>query len=184
MRERYLIFIAGMVLITILFFWWSCESVKETTAEVKRLDDKIKSTTEKLNSATLMNEQLQGFSEIIDNSLTSDDKFSIDELNNFKILIDRIRDENRLRMIKISDTNKFGEAGLIENTYNMELEGTFQQIGQFLAELERQNYIIKIQFLDISAAQVIGRETEQPKDSVNRYKMTLEMSLYKAKKEA
>lgn len=183
MKERYAILLAGMTLISVLFFWWSCDTMEKTQKDIDSKDKAIKKVTEQLNSATLMNEQLSHFSEVISQSLTTEDRFSTDELNQFRVLIDSLREINQIKLLKVSDAPKNAGADIIENSYNMEVEGTFQQIGQFLAELEKQNYIIKIQFLDISAAQASGRDEKVLTDSVNRYKLTLEMSLYKARKD-
>lgn len=173
-----------MALVSFTFFWMAGNTVTKSNKDVERYDAKIKTTLEKLNSAMLMDEQLEGFSEIINNSLTTKDKFSVDELNEFKIRIDKLRDDNRMKLIKISDANKFTEAGLIETTYNMELEGSFQQAGQFLSELEKLKHIIKIQYLDISPSQISGKDADKVGAGINKYRITLEMSIFKAKKEA
>ncbi len=184
MREKYYVFILGMILITILFFWLGGNSIKKNSSEVTSYDKKIKTTLEKLNSAMLMDEQLEAFSEIINNSLTTSERFSVDELNEFQKKIEQIRDVNQMKLIKISDSNKFAEAGMIETTYSLELEGTFQQMGRFISALEALNHIIKIQYLDISPTQGSGRNVQLDPNAPNKYKITLEMSIFKVKKEA
>lgn len=184
MKEKYLVFILAMILISILFFWLAGNSVKKNTAEISRYDKKIKATLEQLNSAMIMDQQLKQFTAIIDNSLTTTDKFSVDELNDFQKKIEQLRDDNQMKLIKISDSNKFAEAGMIETTYNLELEGTFQQMGRFISSLEAQNHIIKVQYLDISPTQIAGKNVKVDPNAPNKYKITLEMSIYKVKKEA
>ncbi len=184
MKEKYLAFILAMILISILFFWLGANTLKNSEKEVKSYDNKIKQTLEKLNSAMIMDQQLSQFTEIIDNSLTKDGKFSVDELNAFQKKIEEIRDNNQMKLIKISDSNKFAEAGMIETTYNLELEGTFQQMGQFISAIEAQNNIIKIQFLDISPTQAASKNTTVDPNAPNKYRITLELSIFKVKKEA
>jgi Tfp pilus assembly protein PilO len=70
---------------------------------------------------------------------------------------------------------------LIETTYNLELEATYVQIGQFISDLESQDNIIKIQTLDISPAQVTD---ETVANAESRYRVILELSIFKVKKEA
>jgi Tfp pilus assembly protein PilO len=181
MKEKYLLFIVGMILVTILFFWIANTNLKKNSTEIERYDKNIKTTLEKLNSAMLMDAQLSQFKEILDNSLTTSDRFSIDELNDFQREIERLRENNKMKLIRISDTNKYNQPGLLEHTYNIELEGTFQQMGKFISDLEAQNYIIKIQYLDVSPTQVSGKTDP---NAPNTYKITMELSIYKVKKEA
>jgi Tfp pilus assembly protein PilO len=184
MKEKYLIFILGMILISVLFFMIAGNSLKKNTSEVDRYDTRIKATLEKLNSSLIMEEQLSQFKEILDNSLTTSDKFSVDEMNEFQKEIERLRDENKMKLVKISDSNKFAEAGMIETTYSLELQGTFQQMGQFISALEAQNHIIKIQYLDVSPAQITDKNVIQNPNAPNTYRITMELSIFKVKKEA
>ncbi len=181
MKEKYLLFIVGMILVTILFFWVANTNLKKNITEIERYDKRIKTSLEKLNSAMLMDAQLSQFKEILDNTLTTNARFTIDELNDFRREIERLRDNNKLKLIRISDTNKYNEPGLLEHTYSLELEGTFQQMGKFISDLEAQNYIIKIQYLDVSPTQVSGKTDP---NAPNTYKITMELSIYKVKKEA
>ena len=181
MKEKYLLFIVGMILVTILFFWVANTNLKKNITEIERYDKRIKTSLEKLNSAMLMDAQLSQFKEILDNTLTTNARFTIDELNDFRREIERLRDNNKMKLIRISDTNKYNEPGLLEHTYSLELEGTFQQMGKFISDLEAQNYIIKIQYLDVSPTQVSGKTDP---NAPNTYKITMELSIYKVKKEA
>jgi Tfp pilus assembly protein PilO len=63
--------------------------------------------------------------------------------------------QRQISINKMSDTNKFSLPNLIETTYNLELEASYVQIGQFISDLEAQDNIIKIHALDISPAQVV-----------------------------
>lgn len=182
MKEKYLVFILVMVLVTIVFFWLAGNSLSKNLAEIRDYDNKIKATLEKLNSAMIMNEQLKEFTQIIDNSLTTSDEFSVDELNEFQKTLEKVRDDNKMKLIKISDSSKFTEAGMIETTYNLELQGTFQQMGRFLSAIEAMNNIIKIQYLDISPAQT-SEKSDNP-NAPNKYRITMELSIFKVKKEA
>lgn len=184
MKEKYLAFILGMILVTILFFLLAGNSINKNVAEVDRYDKNIKTTLEKLNSALIMDEQLREFSQIIDNSLTTGDSFTVDEMNEFQKQIEKLRDDNKMKLIKISDSNKFAEAGMIETTYNLELQGTFQQMGQFISAIEALNHIIKIQYLDISPTQGSDKNVAINPNAPNQYRITMELSIFKVKKEA
>ncbi|NLW19314.1 MAG: type 4a pilus biogenesis protein PilO [Candidatus Cloacimonetes bacterium] len=181
MKEKYLVFILAMVLISVLFFMLASNSLKKNLAEVDNYDKKIKTTLEKLNSAMIMDQQLREFREIIDNSLTYENKFSVEELNEFQLVLDRIREDNKMKMEKISDSNKFSPAGMIETTYNLELQGTFRQMGQFISELEGLNHIIKFNYLDVSP--IPTSESAGP-GGENNYRVSMEITVFKVKKEA
>ena len=181
MKEKYLVFILAMVLISVMFFMLDSNSLKKNLAEVDNYDKKIKTTLEKLNSAMIMDQQLREFREIIDNSLTYENKFSVEELNEFQLVLDRIREDNKMKMEKISDSNKFSPAGMIETTYNLELQGTFRQMGQFISELEGLNHIIKFNYLDVSP--IPTSESAGP-GGENNYRVSMEITVFKVKKEA
>jgi Tfp pilus assembly protein PilO len=89
---------------------------------------------------------------------------------------------NRITINKLSDANKFAIPGLVETTYNMELEGTYVQMGQFIADLEALDNIIKIHYIDITPAQTAGKGKDA--GGISRYRITLELSIYKVAKEA
>jgi len=183
MKERYMIFVVLMILFGVLFFMLTANSVKQSRARIEELDTKIKAAQEQLNSARIMDQQLSQFSLIIDNSLTKTASFSFDEINDFKTRIGQLADQRSIQLNKLSDSNKFSLPGLIETTYNIELEASYVQIGQFISDLERLDNILKIHALDISPTQVSDKEVRAP-DAPNRYRMTLELSIFKVKQEA
>ncbi|MCB5247861.1 MAG: type 4a pilus biogenesis protein PilO [Candidatus Cloacimonetes bacterium] len=184
MKEKYLIFILGMILISVVFFLLAGNSLTKHLGEIESYDNKIKTTLEKLNSAMIMDQQLSQFREILDNSLTTESRFSVDEMNDFQKRIEALRDQNQMKLIKISDSNKFTEAGMIETTYSLELQGTFRQMGQFISELEALNHIIKIQYLDVSPAQIAEKNESTDSGAPNIYRITMELSIFKVKKGA
>ena len=54
-------------------------------------------------------------------------------------------------------------------------------MGKFISDLDAQNYIIKIQYLDVSATLVSGKTDP---NAPSTYKITMELSIYKVRKEA
>lgn len=184
MKERYMILIAVIVLATVLFFMVTGNSVKGKVSRIRELDNKIKVAQEKLNSARIMDEQLSQFALIIDNSLSKSGGFTFDEINAFKKRIGELAHERKITINKLADSNKFSLPGLLETTYSLELEGTFVQMGQFVSDIEALDNIIKIQALDISPAQMSDKNMKTADTSVSRYRITMELSIFKVKKEA
>ncbi len=182
MREKYLVFIVLMILIAVLIFTASANNLNSGLKKVKDYDNQIKTAQERLNSARIMNEKLSQFSLIIDNSLSKSGKFTFEEINDFKRRIGELAHDRKISINKLSDTNKFSLPGLIETTYNLELEGTFVQMGQFLSDLEALDNIIKIHFIDVTPSAEGDKKTEDY--AVSRYKIMIELSIFKVKKEA
>lgn len=181
MRDKYLILILIMLVATVVFVMLSARSLDQNLREVRNLDEQIKTSQEQLNSARIFDQELSQFARIIDNSLSRESQFSFDEINDFKTKIGEMAHQRKITINKISDTNKWSLPNLIESTYNLELEATFVQTGQFISDLEAQDNIIKIQTLDISPAQA-ANDTKVAGES--RYRVILELSIFKVKKEA
>ncbi|MDY0325499.1 MAG: type 4a pilus biogenesis protein PilO [Candidatus Cloacimonadaceae bacterium] len=183
MREKYFAFIIVMLAVTVAFILLSTRSLEANMRKISNLDDRIKTTQEQLNSARIMDQELSQFARIIENSLTRTQQFSFEEINEFKATIGDIAHERHISINKLSDTNKWSLPNLIETTFNLELEATYVQIGQFISDLESQDNIIKIQTLDISPAQMTDKDTKDV-NAPSRYRVLLELSMFKVKKEA
>jgi len=166
---------------TVVFVMLSARSLDQNLREIRNLDEKIKTSQEQLNSARILDQELSQFARIIENSLSREASFSFDEINDFKTKIGDMAHQRKITINKMSDTNKWSLPNLIETTYNLELEATYIQIGQFISDLESQDNIIKIQTLDISPAQV---SDEQNPLAESRYRVIIELSTFKVKKEA
>lgn len=184
MREKYIVFILLMVLITVLVFSSSVSNLNSNLKKVRDYDNRIKVSQEKLNSARIMDEQLSQFALIIDNSLSKSGGFTFEEINQFKKRIGELAHERKITIDKLSDSNKFSLPGLLETTYNLELEATFVQMGQFLSDLEALDNIIKIHSIDITPAQIQENRVRTQDTSVSKYRILIELSIFKVKKEA
>ena len=173
-----------MVLSGVLYFMISSNLLSTSLKEITRYDNRIKSAQEKLNSARIMEEQLSQFALIIDNSLTRQPSFSFDEINEFKTRIGQMAHQRSISITRLSDSNKFSLPGLIETTYNLELEATYIQVGQFISDIESMDNLIKIHALDISPAQISTTQSAAGISGANRYRVTLELSIFKVRQEA
>jgi Tfp pilus assembly protein PilO len=183
MREKYLALIIIMLAITVAFIMLTSRSLDDNLRKIRNYDDRIKTTQEQLNSARIMDQELSQFARIIDNSLSRTNQFSFDEVNEFKTVIGDMAHQRRIEINKMTDTNKWSLPNLIETTFNLELEADYVQIGQFISDLESQDNIIKVQALDISPAQQTDRD-QQAANAPSRYRVLLEMSIFKVRKEA
>jgi Tfp pilus assembly protein PilO len=189
MKQRYLIFSVGTVVIAIIFFVISGSMIGKKLSDIDQYDRQIKIAQEKLNSAKVMDQQLSQFSLIIDNSLTTAKTFSPAEVNAFVKNLADLADANKIGVLAIYPKEIQSSLNLVEQQYIMELNTTYVQLGQFLANLEALDNIVKINTLDVTP--ITDTKSSQMKTSstasgppVARYKVALELSVFKVVKEA
>ncbi len=188
MKQKYLILTLLMVLIGVLFFMISSSLIGKKVTEIEQLDNKIKNAQEKLNSTKVMDQQLSQFSLIIDNSLTKQKTFNFEEVNAFVKNLADLADQNRIAVLAIYPKEIQSGVNLVEQQYILELNTTYVQLGQFLGNLEALDNIVKINTLDVMpvAETDSGKKktetTTGPK--IARYKVALELSVFKVKREA
>lgn len=189
MKQKYLILTLVMILIAALFFTISSSMIGKKLAKVDELDKKIKSAQEKLNSSKIMDQQLSQFSLIIDNSLTKDKSFTHEEVNAFVKNLADLADQNQIAVLAIYPKQISGGLNVVEQQYILELNTTYIQLGRFLSNLEALDNIVKIKTLDVMPltsveASQSKKKTDSPEASkVARYKVALELSVYKVHKE-
>jgi Tfp pilus assembly protein PilO len=181
MKERYSVFVLLLILIGVLFFMLTSNTVRKSKSKIEELDGKIKTAQEQLNSARIMDQQLSQFALIIDNSLTKTASFSFDEINDFKTKIGQLADQRSIQLNKLSDSNN-SRCRPDRNHLQSRAGSQLREIGQFISDLEALDNILKIHALDISPTQVSDKEVRAP-GAPNRYRMTLELSIFKVKKE-
>lgn len=185
MREKYLVLILLMILSAVIFFTVSERIIETKINRIDDFDNRIKTAQEKLNSAQIQDQQLKQFELVINNSLTQKTGFSVDEINEFKGQIGDLIHRRRISLLKLSDAPKYTLPNLIENTYVIEMEATFIQMGQFISDLEALDNIVKVQAIDVRPTQ--DTDTRKRAETVaaeSRYRIVLELSVFKVKQEA
>lgn len=183
MKQRYLLLLFVMIISSILFFYFSTNSVNAKLKRIGRYDEAIKEEQEKLNSAKVLNKQLKEVSKVIMQSMTADTEFTTDEVNSFVKRIADLSDEYQIPIHSINPKVVAAEKSyLIEQEYSLSVVCTFVQMGQFLSELESFDHIVKVKTLDV-------RPVKDKKGSAfdeileTRYKVSFELSVYKIIKE-
>ncbi len=184
MKQRYLLLLFVMILSTICFFYFSTNSVKTKIEKIDRYDEAIKEEQEKLNSAKVINDQLQEVSKVIIRSMTNEKEFAIDDVNAFVKKLADLADKYKISIDSVSPKVVSSDKSyLVEQEYTLSVVCTFIQMGQFLSELESFDHIIKINTLDV-------RPVKDDKNTVfdeiidTRYKVTFELSVFMIIKEA
>lgn len=189
MKQRYLILTVVMILIGIGFFLISGSIIGKKVSSVAELDKKIKIAQEKLNSATIMNQQLSQFSLIIDNSLTKQKSFNPQEVNDFVKSLANLADNNKIAVLAIYPKEVQTGLNLVEQQYFLEINTSYVELGRFLSYIEAMDNIVKINTLDVMP--LTDADTGQNRNKtkidtgpkVARYKVALELSVFKVQKE-
>ena len=183
MRQKYLILFALMVLIAMMFFYFSSNIINSKIIKIKKLDKKIKVEQEKLNSAKVLNEQLKQVSKVIMNSMTKDKEYRAEEVNEFTKQLADLADKYKIavhnfipKVISSVDTK------YLEQLYTMELNCDYIQLGKFLADIESFDHIIRVKTIEVRPIGA-GRKKVTDISEVTRYKVTLELSTFKIIKE-
>jgi len=189
MKQKYLILSLVMIFIAVLFFLITGSMIGKKMTRIEQLDNKIKAAQEKLNSTKIMDQQLSQFSLIIDNSLTKQKTFSPQEVNAFVKNLADLADQNQIAVLAIYPKEIQSGLNLVEQQYIMELNTTYIQLGQFLGNLEALDNIVKIKTLDVMPLTDADSGQNKGKTAVNitrvaRYKVALELSVFKVQREA
>lgn len=180
MRNKYLALLFLIILASMSYIYFGRNMIKQGRIKVAKIEKTIKKEQEKLNSAKVLNEQLQEVSRVIRNSMTEEDTYSSDEVNQFITVLGEMADRFRIKVVGVSPRPSSKENKILEQSYAMEIICNYVQLGQFLAEMERLDYIMNLNTLDVKP--MATDEDEQT--NVTRYKVSIELSTFKIIKEA
>ena len=184
MKQRYLLLLFIMILSTICFFYFSTNSVNAKIEKIERYDEAIKVEQEKLNSAKVINDQLQEVSKVIMRSMTNENEFEIEEVNAFVKKLADLADKYKISIDSIfPKVVSSDKSYLVEQEYTLSVVCTFIQMGQFLSELESFDHIIKLNTLDVRPVKE-DKNTTSDEIIDTRYKVTFELSVFMIIKEA
>ncbi|MCD6182284.1 MAG: type 4a pilus biogenesis protein PilO [Candidatus Cloacimonetes bacterium] len=181
-KQKYLILLLVMAVIAAGFFYFSSSTIQKKTHKIKLYDAAIKKNQAKLNSAKVLNDQLKEMSKVIMNSMTKERKFSSSEVN---ALIKELADV--ADKYQISVHGMIPQAGdsfhttYVEQKITLDLNCTYVQLGKFLTDMESIDQIIHVRTLDVRP---VESKSDKNSDAATRYRITLELSVYKVKKEA
>jgi len=183
-KEKYLLVFIGLVLLSFLFFFTSARIIKAETAKIDKIEKKIKAKQEQLNSAEVLNEELSGVRDVVLNSITrsEDEKsFSSDERNQFARVLQNMADSLHIAVTTLNHDEKFSPGKTIEHQYTIGVTCTYLQLGQYVTALEKTDRIMRITTLDVNPVRDDTKNAVAAAET--RYRVVLEMSVYKVKRE-
>ena len=182
-KQRYLLLLFVMILSTLCFFYFSTNSIKTKIKKIDSYDEAIKVEQEKLNSAKVINDQLQEVSKVIMLSMTNEKEFAIEDVNAFVRQLADLADKYKISIDSLSPKVVSSDKSyLVEQEYTLSVVCTFIQMGQFLSELESFDHIIKLNTLDVRP---MKEDKTKTFDEIidTRYKVTFELSVFMIIKE-
>lgn len=187
MEKKYLFLLFLMIIMALLFFYEGSRLIADKIDRISKYDKAIKEKQEILNSAKVLNEQLEEVSKVVLNSITQKKKFKPEEINTFVNRLADLADKYKIAVHSLSPKPiKNDKKHLLEHNYSMEMLCTYVQLGRFLTDLESFDYIIHINTLEIKPSNKdLDKESIQSEVAAEEtiYKLILELSTYKVVKE-
>jgi Tfp pilus assembly protein PilO len=154
----------------------------KTNREITRVDRQIRSVQEQLNSAKVLNEDLKEVSNVIENSLTNARDLATEEVNEFIRELTEFAFIHEIAVLSITPRALFNQNRIIEQQFTLELECTYVQLGQYLATIEKYDYIVKVNTLEVRPQAERFREIRGERHVL--YRVTLDLSIFKIIREA
>lgn len=181
-KQKYLILLLVMAVVGFGFFYFSSTTIKARVHTIKLYDAAIKKNQAKLNSAKVLNDQLKEVSKVILNSMTDERYFSSSDVNDMIKKLADVADKYQISVHgMIPQAGDSFQTKYIEQKITLDLNCTYVQLGKFLTDMESIDRIIHVRTLDVRSA---DSKSEVTSDIATRYRITLELSVYKVSKEA
>ncbi len=181
MKKNYLILFLIMIVLGVGFFYSAELMIADKSKQINQQDRLIRRYQEQVNSAKVVNDELKEVSTVIKNSLTDKRELSVDEANNFIRELAELADRYRIAVHVLFPKVSFLAGNLLEQQFAIELDCTYIQLGQFLASIDRYDYLIKVNTLDVRSQG--GREKIVEDERQTLYRVILDLSIFKIVKE-
>jgi Tfp pilus assembly protein PilO len=182
MRDKYLILIGSIAVVAFFFFYSASALISERSLQIRRTDRDIRRAQERLNSAKVMDGQLSQVSRVIENTLVDQRFFSPEEINSFVKTLAEIADRYKIAVYSLVPRPSHTTTNLMQHQFVMDIMCTYVQLGQFLTMIERMDYVIKLNTLDVKP---IGGDAglKVNDEIVTQYRVIIDLSVYKIIKE-
>ncbi|MEA1973618.1 MAG: type 4a pilus biogenesis protein PilO [Candidatus Cloacimonadota bacterium] len=181
MKNKYLALLFVIILVSMSFIYFGRKMIDDGQKKIVRIEKTIKKDQEKLNSAKVLNKQLQQVSKVIRNSMTKKRSYNAEEVNEFINKLGDLADRFKIKIEGLSPRPSLKEGKIVEQSYSLQIICDYVQLGKFLAELERFDYIMSVNTLDVKT---LHGKRDNAKVGPTRYKVAIELSTFKIIKEA
>ena len=144
MKRNYTILIIIILVFSFAYYYFADKAISANVNEVKRLDTKIKSARQDLNSLIVQNEKLGEFTSILSHTLTKDNEFSSDEIHEIILTMDEIAQRYNINIAGINHKDLFTAADQLEHEFSFEFTTTYVKLGKFLNDIEKMDFLTVI----------------------------------------
>ena len=163
MKRNYFILIVLILLFSVAYWYFAAAVVTNRVTEITKLDRKIKSARQDLNSLIVQNEKLGEFTTILSNTLTKDSDFSSDEIHEIIFILDEIAQRYAINISGINHKSLFTAADQLEHEFSFVFDATYVRLGKFMNDLEKMDYLTVVNDFTIDPV----KNTEKKKDIKN-----------------
>ncbi|MFO7896855.1 MAG: type 4a pilus biogenesis protein PilO [Candidatus Cloacimonadales bacterium] len=182
MKNKYITLLLIMAVIAGAFFYYGSDIINSKSRRINAYDRRIKEEQEKLNSAKVLNDQLSEVSKVILASITEEREYSSEEINAFVKRLADLADKNEITVDNLVPKVVSGvDRHYVEQQYTLELNCTFVQLGNFLAQLEGFDNIMEVNTLSVNPV-TSNQKSDQLAET--RYRVTMLLTTVKIVKEA
>lgn len=144
---------------------------------LQNLRGEIEELNEKLISAQILSRELDQVAKLIERNLALSIRDSLAEdasmpfMNDITFLLDELG----IKLIKLDPDRKVNMRDYIKSPYNLTIECTYEELGQFINNLEKSERLITVEGFEIDNAirKIRGRK---PGAKVNTHRMIINLS--------
>ncbi len=183
MKRNYFILIILIIISSVAYYYFSDLVITNKVNEISKLDRKIKTARQDLNSLIVQNEKLGEFTSILSHTLTKDNEFSSDEIHEIIFTMDEIAQKYGINISGINHKDLFTSADQLEHEFSFEFTSTYVKLGKFLNDLEKMDYLTVINDFSIDPVKVVEKKQDivNVQDLEKNYSVNLSISFIKHK---
>lgn len=183
MKRNYFILIILIIISSVAYYYFSDLVITNKVNEISKLDRKIKTARQDLNSLIVQNEKLGEFTSILSHTLTKDIEFSSDEIHEIIFTMDEIAQKYGINISGINHKDLFTSADQLEHEFSFEFTSTYVKLGKFLNDLEKMDYLTVINDFSIDPVKVVEKKQDivNVQDLEKNYSVNLSISFIKHK---
>ena len=146
--------------------------------KINRLKSEIRTLNEKLISAQILARELDLVAKLIDQNLALSAKDSLAEDASMPFLNDitQIMDDLDIKLLKLDPGNKVNMKEYIKSPYNMTIECTYEELGQFINRLEKSDRLVTVEGFEVDNAIRKIRDLKNKRIKAGAHEMVISIS--------
>ncbi len=160
MKRNYFILIILIIISSFAYYYFADQVISNKVNDITKLDKKIKSARQDLNSLIVQNEKLGEFTTILSHTLTKDNEFSSDEIHEIIFTMDEIAQKYGINISGINHKDLFTSSEQLEHEFSFEFTSTYVKLGRFLNDIEKMDYLTVINDFSIDPENKVEKKQD------------------------